>query len=320
MIPTLFFGAMQAGLNRTDQILSNYTPKASTKEFIQHHLNGSFLGKDFQLEFIDTARYRLRDSEEGWFTANPTLAIMFSGGIDSALAPFYAMHDYGFLPKDILLVSVNYGQPYTAAEQVAQKELALFFNFYYGISWIRYDFIDTEDSQTPAIVEEQMPKGYIIPFRNATIGAVGANHASLVWMMANYRSDDAGKTAASGVSDKSEEFFSKLSQVLSIEHENSKRIWSPVSHLSKAETVNWLLSKESKETCAKIFEHTVSCYGATVEHAACGRCYTCYKTWSMFKKTGLLEWKLIRNKFAEDPDVDPQCTEYNRREQNKGRH
>lgn len=232
------------------------------------------------------------------------LAIAYSGGMDSSIAAVYADLALQHNHQSVVLVHTNYGAPYAA------KELRVSRALYDKVLWNHANVFKHVDLKVPTIDESRMGKGYIVPLRNAVLAATAAYFSSNVWIVGNYRPDDAAEGAAI---DKGRRFYGEMSALLSQQYKRPVIVSSPFLHWTKADSVRWLLERLGVDKATSLLELTTSCYDADAHR--CGLCSSCAKLALMCEELGLvlpsLDVGLVERQ--------PRFQEYVRRERTKGR-
>ena len=190
------------------------------------------------------------------------LAIMWSGGMDSTIAWFYAVRELGYAPEDIFMIYVDYGQPYSRKETKAVKRFEKSFEPQgTKVLKFRFNLLRNELGNVPT------PEKQIIPGRNLFLAWVGAFFADEVWLMA------LDGEMHKYMPDKNEEFFAEASKILSRVFDRRIVVRTPFADKSKADLVRWaMLHLEYPE---RVIEGTATCYHPT--YWACGMCSTCFK-------------------------------------------
>ncbi len=195
------------------------------------------------------------------------LSIMFSGGLDSLIAWFYAVKN-GYKPQAI---NVNLGQPYADKEIQSIKKLQSKFD-------IPVDFINMKELFP--LIEKRL-SNQIIPSRNVMLATIGSMFNPIVWINA-LESEVNGKEH-----DKSYKFFNNLSEFLSFTNnyfQDNTTITSPFLHMTKADTIKWALNNGL--TKEDLFD-TSTCYDG--EYLKCGKCLSCIKRFMAFGLNGIIE-------------------------------
>lgn len=198
--------------------------------------------------------------------SDTNLSIMFSGGLDSLIAYYFAVKK-GYTPQCIW---VDLGHPYANKEMTAMKNAVP--------SFISLTYLDFKNLY-PAISHRL--KNQIIPSRNLMLATIGAMFNDRVWINA-LDGEQNGKEH-----DKSERFFEDSTKLLSFLNEFFQQktiVESPFATMTKTEIVTWAL--ESGVPQQQLLD-TTSCYdGATMK---CGKCLTCFKRWAAFYANGIDE-------------------------------
>lgn len=196
------------------------------------------------------------------------VAVMYSGGLDSYIALFYALSK-GLNP---IPVYVDLGHPYAFKERRAIQGLAI-------------PAITLNLSSLFGHIEGRMTN-QIIPSRNALLGVIGSMIAPRVWIAA-VDGEQLGKER-----DKSPEFFAQMTELVTMTNSffvDETLVETPFPEMSKAELVGWAI-----ENNVSNLRWTVSCYYDIEGH--CGNCLTCYKRWSAFMYHGIDTTDQYRNK------------------------
>ena len=254
------------------------------------------LGRSIQISG-DISNENLFNQElfPGYAIPNAQLAICYGVGVDSTIALWWARKKYGYQKHQIAVVHVDYGWA-SKKEQRRLDDLLPYLTRQAG-SVIKI-------SLDPPVVsaEDSLPKGYIIPARNALLASIGQQYGDLVWIVANYRKIDDGKHA---LIDKNRRFFLELGPLLSRfrmargfysspkeqpfeydyipQRRNPVVVMSPFLHLSKGDTIRWFLEVEPE--AKKILSLTTTCYDS--ERQRCGRCAACFKLALTLQEVGL---------------------------------
>ncbi len=196
-----------------------------------------------------------------------TVALMYSGGLDSFIAYHYGRSK----GLDIQPIFVDYEQPYAYAERAAVSGL------YFSVPAVSVRIKDLWD-----LISKRMTN-QIVPSRNVLLATIGAMVANRVWICAL----DGEQLGQEG--DKSEFYFKTITSLLT--HTNKfftpkTIVETPFHNMSKAEAIYWL--RNNKPSLVEVAIHmTTSCYEPNRLSKGCGNCLTCYKRYTAFKINGL---------------------------------
>ena len=202
-----------------------------------------------------------------------SIVLLYSGGIDSYIAYYYAKSKY----KNIKLIFVNYGQTYAKQE---------------------YDFIKNQDLDVEYVditsytnIETPPTNNYgeIFPGRNwilATIASDYINKRGEIWMVA------IGGEVKEKWGDKSEYFFREGSKILSERTNKNITITSPFKNKTKGQIVKWYLENGLDKN--KLID-TVSCHDIDENNLPCGKCMGC-----AHRTVGFIYNNIFENNFRND--------------------
>jgi len=205
------------------------------------------------------------------------LSIMYSGGLDSYIAYFYAK-DLGYNP---ILINLDLGHPYADTERKAMSKLGLEFTSMQ---------IDLFDKIKNRMVNQ------IIPSRNILLSVVGSMFSGRVWICA-LDGEQLGKE-----NDKSPKFYKDTSNLLSYTNnffQDNTIVESPFSNKSKKELIQWALLNNVPD-----LDKTSSCYS---ESGKCGECLACYKRYTAFLANDIEEEYLknpLESDYAKEIDIE----------------
>ena len=208
------------------------------------------------------------------------LVILFSGGLDSAIAYAYASR----LFDAVTGIFVNIGQPYADYERASvltYKELT-------GANITILDYPFTQEHNYA--YERATPLRQVIPGRNMTLAAIAANFGTTIWMNALY-----GELKPS-MPDKDETFFRESSKLLSRTFERNIIVESPFWFMTKTDTVSLALNRLHMPK--EVLTATCSCYNPSEVSGVrffCGECLTCFKRKVAMVNSGITE------KYLKDP-------------------
>jgi 7-cyano-7-deazaguanine synthase in queuosine biosynthesis len=215
---------------------------------------------------------------------NNKLSLMFSGGLDSYIAYFYAKSK-GYDP---LCLFVDMGQSNAKKEiQAIEKYKNEGTNSKTDYPWVQV----INFKELVPLIQTRLTN-QIIPSRNVLLATIGSMFSPIVWINA-LDGEANGKEH-----DKSDKFFSDVSSLLSFTNEffqPKTTIESPFSNMSKAETISWALNNGIQKEKLLM---TNSCYSET--HNKCGKCLTCYKRYTAFLLNGIEEEGYSTNPLTSD--------------------
>jgi len=205
------------------------------------------------------------------------IALMFSGGLDSTVAYFWAMRQ----GLDVQPIWVDLGQPYAIKEEMAMERVG-----------ITPTVFRLPIMRAPGYVGEW--GGWIVPGRNLLLATIGANFGDEVWLCALL-----GEMHRAPYNpDKSPEFFDLTTGLLTFVYSMSRdrtRVTTPFADKTKSDVVR--LALEIGMT-PELIKATSSCYSH--DDGNCGECGTCFKRWVALTNNGL----------EETYRVDPWTSEY----------
>jgi len=201
------------------------------------------------------------------------LAIMWSGGMDTTIAYFYAVKN-GYSPKEIVMIHLDLGHPYEWKEKKAIEML---------LPYIKADYLHFKiDLLRKELGNLPTPEKQVIPARNSLISWLGAFFADRVWICA------LDGEMHRFMPDKNHTFFTLTSGYLSYVFDKDITIETPFARMSKTELARWFVDNYGKEFAEEVLEKTVTCYDE--KEWACGECSTCFKRWIAYVNAGL-DWR-----------------------------
>ena len=218
--------------------------------------------------------------------------VLFSGGVDSSTCLAIAVAKYG--AKEVLALSVSYGQKHSKELEAAQKIAE-----YYGVMLKTIDlskiFEDsncsllqgsTEDIPTESYDEQLKKSGgspvsTYVPFRNGLFLSCAASVALSFGCNEIYYGAHSDDAAGNAYPDCSSEFNDSINRAIFIGSGDRLTVCAPFIGLSKAEVV-----KRGLELGVP-YELTWSCYSGTDK--PCGVCGTCRDRIAAFEKNGLTD-------------------------------
>lgn len=191
------------------------------------------------------------------------VVILYSGGLDSYLAYFYAVHS-GYKPT---LLHVDYGQPYANQEYAACVSMEL-------------PFLEVEIRGLWPLLEKRMDN-HIVPSRNALLITLGGMIGEIVWLCA-LDGEQLGEER-----DKSDVFYDTMTGLLTLtnKHFTEKTVAeTPFRYMSKKEVIEFGIDFGVP---VEHMRETTSCYEPTASGKQCGKCLTCYKRYVAFLLNGV---------------------------------
>lgn len=218
--------------------------------------------------------------------------VLFSGGVDSSTCLALAVAKYG--AKEVLALSVSYGQKHSKELKAAQKIAE-----YYGVMLKTIDlskiFEDsncsllqgsTEDIPTESYDEQLKKSGgspvsTYVPFRNGLFLSCAASVALSFGCNEIYYGAHSDDAAGNAYPDCSSEFNDSINRAIFIGSGDRLTVCAPFIGLSKAEVV-----KRGLELGVP-YELTWSCYSGTDK--PCGVCGTCRDRIAAFEKNGVTD-------------------------------
>lgn len=192
-----------------------------------------------------------------------SVAVLYSGGLDSYIAYHYA------IAKELapIPIHIDLGHPYAKKELQAIQTL--------GIEPMYIDLKTIWEPLAPILTNQ------IIPSRNLLFATIGGMFAPKVWIAA-LEGEQNGLEH-----DKSERFFTDTSKLLTFLNEFFRpetKVESPFASVSKKEIIAWALNFG---IAASDLLRTSSCYNA--KEKPCGECLTCVKRYMAFRLNGITE-------------------------------
>lgn len=202
------------------------------------------------------------------------LVIMWSGGMDTTIAYWYAQKVYGFSEDDILMLYVNYGQPYSWKELRAVDWFRRN-NLVKNIRIVNVDLLRKEYKNIPTIDKQ------VVDGRNLLLAYFGAYWSEhLVWIGA------LDGEMHKYMKDKNDVFFAMASDILSYVMDRWIVVDTPFDKMSKSEVLKWFI--ENVNNAEEMVNHTYTCYHPN--ELACGKCSACFKRWVAYENAGL-DWR-----------------------------
>jgi len=210
--------------------------------------------------------------------------ILLSGGLDSATVLGIATRE-GY---ECYAMTINYHQRHNA-ELVAANNIAKFFNVKehkvvdIDLSWLKGSSLTNQSMSIPEIASEGIPSTYV-PARNTIMMTLALAWAETVYSQNIFIGVNA--VDYSGYPDCRPEYiasFQKMANLATksaIEGKNI-HIHTPLINLTKSEII------EEGERCGIDYSATVSCYQASSDGFACGKCDSCRLRSEGFKKANI---------------------------------
>ena len=208
--------------------------------------------------------------------------VVFSGGMDSATALWWAMREFG----DVAAVSFEYGAKHNARELAAAeticKKLAV------PQTVIPLDFIGRNFHSSLLKTGGAIPEGTyneenmastVVPFRNGIMLAAAAGLAEDSGFSAVILGNHTGDHAI--YPDCRPEFIDGMAKAIETGTGGKVKLLSPFCHLTKSE-IAALGAKLGVD-----FSLTWSCYNGREKH--CGKCGTCRERREAFREAGLAD-------------------------------
>jgi len=306
-----FFEVMQTGLNRQNSVLCpdvNENVQKDFKAFVLRQLEGCSLEHEFyDLKFS----FNTVSSADAIIPSN--LVVLLSGGIDSMVGALYALKQYEY--SSITLLFVDYGSPYNACERICAASVAAYVKRLYPSRNVN---LQTR-SLDVVLDEKKFGKGYLIPARNALLSSLAILYGDKVWLSTNWRLERPTDDINAGACDKAPYFFATMSEMLSRQYKTPISVTSPIFHMTKAQTIQWLIDA-FPTAYVDLLHITTSCYSPSLVDGkvrSCGACYGCWKAAAAFRDCNI--WDLVYDCFLENPFQGKNNQQYQDRETDKGR-
>jgi len=209
------------------------------------------------------------------------LVILFSGGLDSVIAYYYALHFFD--EKNVLGLFVDIGQPYASFEKESVLTAKTLTNM--NIQLLDFPFI----AHPNYLNNVPTPTNQVIPGRNMTLATIAANFGTTIWINALF-----GELKEEMV-DKNFKFFKEASEVLSYTFNYKIIVESPFWNFTKTYIVS--LAKQLG-IHDDVLKATCSCYNPIYNKGIryfCGDCLTCFK-----RKVSMVNNNIEEN-YVKDP-------------------
>ena len=214
--------------------------------------------------------------------------VLLSGGLDSSTVLAMAIKEHGVAPKDILCLSLNYGQKHSD-EMQASHDVAN----YYGCHWTHKQLDPsvfasdksslTGDEPMPQLSYKEIAEGEgvsptYVPFRNANLLSTAAALGLGLGVHSVYFGAHAEDARGWAYPDCTPEFIGAMANAIFIGTYYKVRLVTPIEWLMKKDIVRKGLELEVP------YEITMSCYEGT--SPACGKCPTCTERLAGFEANG----------------------------------
>lgn len=223
------------------------------------------------------------------------IVLIYSGGIDSTVLLHHAVKMHG--RENVEAVTFNYGSKHNSREIECAiwntKHLKVKHNII-GMDFIRKFFKSTlleDGGDIPyGHYEEESMKQTVVPLRNGIMimvaaGLAESNNADEVWIGAH-----AGDHFC--YPDTRPEFNKALGEAVEYGTESKVSLQVPFNTITKTDIVK--MGEELKVD----WNHTYSCYKGQSVH--CGKCGTCTERIESFKKAGVEDPLMRRDKNGND--------------------
>jgi len=206
--------------------------------------------------------------------------VVFSGGMDSATALWWAMREFG----DVAAVSFEYGSKHNARELAAAATICQKLSVPQTV--IPLDFIGRNFHSSLLKTGGDIPEGNyneenmastVVPFRNGIMLAAAAGLAEDSGFSAVILGNHTGDHAI--YPDCRPEFIDGMAKAIEAGTGGKVKLLSPFCHMTKGE-IAALGAKLGVD-----FSLTWSCYNGRDRH--CGKCGTCRERREAFREAGL---------------------------------
>ena len=206
--------------------------------------------------------------------------VVFSGGMDSTVALYYAKQNY----REVETISFDYGSKHNRMEY--KHALRTCYTLGIKNTQIDLDFINQYFKSDLLQSGGDIPEGYynednmkstVVPFRNGIMLAIAAGFAESndcdVLILGNHSGDHAIYP------DCTEQFITGIKQAIYAGTTNNIEVVSPFCNMTKTE-----ICKLGQDLNVD-FTLTYSCYKGGEKH--CGKCGTCTERIESFKNAGV---------------------------------
>ena len=218
--------------------------------------------------------------------ASKSAVILLSGGLDSATVLALAKSE-GY---QCYAMNINYHQRHSAELKYAKRLASLYEVKEYKVvdidlSWLTGSSLTNKSMSIPQSASEGIPSTYV-PARNTIMMTLALAWAETINSQAIFIGVNA--IDYSGYPDCREEYIKSFEAMANLATktgvEGSKiTIHAPLIHMNKAEIIKLGLEKGVD------YSMTVSCYQATADGHACGKCDSCRLRREGFKDLGIAD-------------------------------
>jgi len=191
-------------------------------------------------------------------------AVLFSGGFDSTFSLIYLLNEMGVKPEDVILITVDLGQPYFWKEDLAYRKL-------------KESGVIPENVERLVIHTDYMKHGFAelitpdkrhIPGRNLLLAYFGAFYADNVVIGSPFEEFNFPQYI-----DKDELFFNLTTLCFTAIFGRRKCVTSLIGNFKKPEMMRYLYEKFGVDYLEKFLKNTQSCYDE--RKWTCGECSSC---------------------------------------------
>ncbi len=231
--------------------------------------------------------------------------VLHSGGIDSTVCLFQALHDHDDDPQRVNALSIDYGQRHTKEIHCARnicEAIGIKHAISKGVS-VPPSMLTNPDIPIPDASYDDLPEGVsptYVPFRNGllisyTAGIAQATGCSSIYFGAH--AEDAQNWA---YPDCTPEFIGAMANAVYIGTYHQVRLVTPLEWLTKDQIV--VMGSALRVP----FAMTWSCYAGGELH--CAVCPTCRARHQGFEKAGFNDPTEYATPFKPEPDESPEMS------------
>ena len=225
-----------------------------------------------------------------------TALVLHSGGIDSTVCLYQAIHDHDDDPQRVHALSIDYGQRHTKEIRCARnicESVGIKHAISKGVS-VPPSMLTNPDIEIPDASYDDLPEGVsptYVPFRNGllisyTAGIAQATGCSSIYFGAH--AEDAQNWA---YPDCTPEFIGAMANAVYIGTYHQVRLVTPLEWLTKDQII--VMGSALRVP----FKLTWSCYAGGELH--CGTCPTCRARHQGFEKAGFVDPTRYEHPFPE---------------------